>query len=162
MIDKNGKLFGKINIIDLLIVLAILAAAAVFTVRVLRPDPGADEELQRVRITFFSDESYPFIPDFFYEGAPISDYDTKLSMGTLEWWELTDALDTYYDPNLGRAVEVPNPEFAGVRLTADVDGTLTEVGLKMDEYTFVIGGHLYLNVGPTRTRYRIESFEVIG
>ena len=27
MIDKNGKLFGKINLIDLLIILVIIAAA---------------------------------------------------------------------------------------------------------------------------------------
>jgi len=30
MIDKNGKLFGKINIIDLLIILVIIAAAVFF------------------------------------------------------------------------------------------------------------------------------------
>ena len=35
MIDKNGKLFGKINIIDLLIILVIVAAAAFFAVRYL-------------------------------------------------------------------------------------------------------------------------------
>lgn len=162
MIDKNGKLFGKINIIDLLIVLAILAAALFFATRSLRAAPGAPAGSQKVRITFFSDEAYPFLPDFFEEGAPITDYDSKLSMGTLSWWEVTDALDTYYDPNLGRAVEVPNPEYAGIRLTTEVYGTLAGVGLQMDEYTFVIGGHLYLNVGPTRTRYRIESFEVVG
>ena len=161
MIDKNGKLFGKINIIDLLIVVILIAAAALFLTR--SRDTGIIvPEGQQVRITFFSDESYPFIPDFFYEGAPVSDFDSKLPMGTLRTWEITDALDTYYDPNLGAAIEVPNPEFAGVRFSTVVTGNLTDVGLQIDEYTFVIGGHLYLNVGPTRTRYRIESFEVVG
>ena len=44
MIDKNGKLFGKINIIDLLIILVIIAAAVFFATKAFTP---AQEEIGR-------------------------------------------------------------------------------------------------------------------
>ena len=37
LIDKNGKLFGKISIIDLLVILAFLVAFAGFGIRFLGP-----------------------------------------------------------------------------------------------------------------------------
>lgn len=44
MIDKNGKLFGKINIIDLLIILVIIAAAVFFCNQGLHPGSGSRED----------------------------------------------------------------------------------------------------------------------
>ena len=38
MIDEKGRLFGKVNIVDLLIILIVLAAAAFLGYRFLGPD----------------------------------------------------------------------------------------------------------------------------
>ena len=54
MIDKNGKLFGKINIIDLLIILVIIAAAVFFATKAFTPAQEATKtETSTVRVQFF-------------------------------------------------------------------------------------------------------------
>ena len=39
---KNGKLFGKINIIDLMVVLVVLVAIAAVALFILKPKDGGD------------------------------------------------------------------------------------------------------------------------
>lgn len=41
MIDEKGRLFGKINIVDLLVILVIVIAAAVLGVKFLKPGGGS-------------------------------------------------------------------------------------------------------------------------
>ena len=54
MIDKNGKLFGKINIIDLLIILVIIAAAVFFATKAFTPaQEAAKTDTSTVRVQFF-------------------------------------------------------------------------------------------------------------
>ena len=47
---KNGKLFGKINIIDLLVILVILAAIAAVAVFLFMPKSGGDTLIMKFRI----------------------------------------------------------------------------------------------------------------
>ena len=41
MIDEKGRLFGKINIVDLLVILVVIIAAAVLGVKFLKPGGGS-------------------------------------------------------------------------------------------------------------------------
>lgn len=43
MIDEKGRLFGKINIVDLLVILVVLIGAAVLAVKFLSPKGGASK-----------------------------------------------------------------------------------------------------------------------
>ena len=62
MIDEKGRLFGKVNIVDLLIIIIVLAAAAFIGMKVLGPDSAA-ANTQDVRITMFCEESPTFVVD---------------------------------------------------------------------------------------------------
>ena len=50
LIDKNGKIFGKISIIDLLVILAFLVAFAGFGIRFL--GPASESVTNRTSLTY--------------------------------------------------------------------------------------------------------------
>ena len=65
MIDENGRLFGKVNIVDLLIVIIILAAAAFLGYKLLGPESTA-ANTQKVLVTLYCEET----PNYVTRSAP--------------------------------------------------------------------------------------------
>ena len=52
MIDEKGRLFGKINVVDLLVVLVIVIAAAVLGVKFLGPDSTVSVSHKTTHVTY--------------------------------------------------------------------------------------------------------------
>ena len=82
MIDEKGRLFGKVNIVDLLIVIIILAAAAFIGMKFFGPDSTA-ANTQNVRITMFCEESPTFVVDQLEAGCEAWDSSNQVTLGTL-------------------------------------------------------------------------------
>ena len=61
MIDEKGRLFGKVNIVDLLIVIIILAAAAFLGYKLLGPQSTA-ANTQKVLVTLYCEETPNYRP----------------------------------------------------------------------------------------------------
>lgn len=82
MIDKNGKLFGKINIIDLLIILVIIAAAVFFATKAFTPaQEAAKTETSTVRVQFFCYKAQVGAADAIEIGAPAFEDTTNVDFG---------------------------------------------------------------------------------
>ena len=82
MIDKNGKLFGKINIIDLLIILVIIAAAVFFATKAFTPAQEATKtETSTVRVQFFCYKAQVGAADAIEIGAPAFEDTTNVDFG---------------------------------------------------------------------------------
>ena len=58
MIDEKGRLFGKVNIVDLIIVIIIIAAAAFIGMKLFGPE-STTANTENVRITLFCEETPP-------------------------------------------------------------------------------------------------------
>ena len=52
MIDEKGRLFGKINIVDLLVILVIIIAAAVLGIKFLGPDSSVAINPKTTHVTY--------------------------------------------------------------------------------------------------------------
>lgn len=64
-IDDKGRVFGKLNLIDLGLVLLVLAAVAFAGVKLLNTDdlPVITAERQNVTVTIFGNAIHPFVVD---------------------------------------------------------------------------------------------------
>ena len=60
MIDEKGRLFGKVNIVDLIIVIIIIAAAAFIGMKLFGPE-STTANTENVRITLFCEETPTFV-----------------------------------------------------------------------------------------------------
>lgn len=163
MIDKNGKLFGKINIIDLLIVLIVIAAVILVAVRGLGSGgSGENAGENRVRITFFSDMAYDFVGDNIAIGDPVSEHSFLTDLGTVTNVESEPAYDLVYDETSGEFVRLEKPGYIRLSVTCETTGFMGPTGFTKDTTRFVVGGGYYFNVGTTRAGYQIKAFEVLG
>lgn len=145
MIDKNGKLFGKINIIDLLIILVIAAAAVFFVTKAFTPaQETAKTSSSTVRVQFFSSTSKLGAADAIEIGAPAFEDTTNVSFGKVVSVEQSPAY-TYMVDDDGNQVKTDVAYMEEVIVTVELEGDLTEKGL-------YVGGRLY-GVGATFTMH---------
>ena len=171
MIDKNGKVFGKINLIDLLIILIIVAALVFFGVKTFGGQGGDDDDVQStpaplsktpVRITFFADDAPIVLKDQMEAqlGNMVRDWDSgKNKLGTFVSYEATDNFSYIWDETSGKLVEIPDYSTFRLSVTSEVEGTLTEKGLNINGYQYYIGASYTICVGQTRIFCRISDFE---
>ena len=161
MIDKNGKLFGKINVIDLLIILIIIAALALLAARKLGGGDSAAGNEQRVRITFFGDYVGDFVPESLTIGDPGTEYSFDTDLGALTGFDWEPAYEMVYDEQSGEFVKQYTPNRVWLTGTCETTGAMGVMGLTKDDTRFVVGGNYYFNIGPTRAGYQITSFEIL-
>lgn len=128
MIDKNGKLFGKINIIDLLIILVIIAAAVFFATKAFTPAQEATKtETSTVRVQFFCYKAQVGAADAIEIGAPAFEDTTNVDFGKVVAVE-SEPSYTYFvdaDGNQAKAEVAYND---AVTVTVELQGNLTERG----------------------------------
>ena len=140
IIDEKGKLFGKISIIDVLIILIILAAAAILTVKftgigseqILTTHKTYVAEVEQIKNT-----TVPYIR----EGEKLYDNEGAY-MGTVKKVEVLPGEVVKTKSNGEYAVAV-NPERANVRITIEGEGKENESG-------FFLDGKVSLLLGTTR------------
>lgn len=145
MIDKNEKLFGKINIIDLLIILVIIAAAVFFATKAFTPaQEAAKTDTSTVRVQFFCYKAQVGAADAIEIGAPAFEDTTNVDFGKVVAVE-SEPSYTYFvdaDGNQAKAEVAYND---AVTVTVELQGNLTEKGL-------YVGGRLY-GVGASFTMH---------
>lgn len=158
---KAWKLFGKLNIIDLLIILVLIVAAVVLATRTLSSQ-GVTVNAQHVRVHYYGFNAIRnYVPENFTVGDPVTQYDTNLDLGTLNEFSYIPSYYWVYDYNRGELVKVESEFESFIQFTSDCYGKLDETGLTIGSTTFVVGGNYYFNVGPTRAGYQISGFELL-
>ena len=83
MIDEKGRLFGKVNIVDLLIVIIILAAGAFLGMKLLGPDSTV-ANTQKVLVTLHCEETPNYVAEQLEEGAEVWDSENNVTIGYLK------------------------------------------------------------------------------
>ena len=161
MIDKNGKLFGKINIIDLLIILIIAAAVIFIALKALAPDNNSDApQADKVQISFYATEIEPGLEPSFVEGAPLYEDLTNVSLGELKSWSVEPQYEYQVGPN-GESVKVEIPNNYFINLTAEVSGSVTSDGLHLGSSLYCVGAHYTIHVGTAKIYAECSGITVI-
>ena len=140
MIDKNGKLFGKINVIDLLIILIVIAAAALVAVRMLGGE-SADGEEHRVRITFFGDYVGDYVPESITIGDPVTEHSFNTDLGKLVSFESEPGYEVIYDESKGEFLKKYTLNHVWLTFTCETTGYMGDMGFTKDDTRFVVGGN---------------------
>ena len=136
MIDEKGRLFGKVNIVDLIIVIIIVAAAAFVGMKFFGPKSQV-ANTENVRITMFCDESPVYVVDQLEAGSEVWDSSNQVVLGTLKEWTTGDSMSPVTDAE-GNVVEISREGYHSVRLVCEGTGIVSDHGV-------TIGGVLYGN-----------------
>ncbi len=143
MIDKKGKLFGKINIIDLLF-LIILVVAVVGGISRFKDSAISVESTSKGRMTFLVDEVRMPTAENITEGQELYSYDKGTYMGKIAGKTVKPFEDAVeYE---GQWVNAPVPDKYVVYVDVDVD-------IKESDKSYVVGGE-EIRVG---NEYRVKT-----
>ena len=143
MIDKNGKLFGKINIIDLLIILIVIAALILVATKMFTPaEKGERVESTKVTLTYVAVDALIGAGEAINVGDPVYEDTTNIELGTVTSVQYEEAYQYQAGPD-GEVIKVPVVGREYVTVTTEVEASVTDDGV-------FVNGRLY-PVGATRT-----------
>lgn len=157
MIDKNGKLFGKINIIDLLIILIVIAAVVFFATKMFSPAQESTKvDTTKVAITFYADTAPENVTDMLVEGAPSFEETTNVGFGTVTAFSSEQAYGWMNDAQ-GNLLKGPLVGREYLTISVEVDGKLTDNGVYLGGRLYCVGANYTMHFGKVQVYARINS-----
>jgi len=148
MIIKEGKLFGKINVIDLAVVIVILLAAAGFALRTMgkspvRPLAAGTEDIQ---IEFYQEEAPEFAARAVKIGSPAREARQNADFGRVADIKIDKSV-SWVDSDKGAYVKSTKPGYCSVRITMDAKGSFGATGVTIDNSVYYVGNTINLYAG---------------
>ena len=163
MIDKNGKLFGKISIIDIALIVVFLAAAAfaLYKFGIFTPAGSTASNAGKIRITFFQSEVNTFTAETVKLQDPVTDAVLNVDLGTIVDIKTGDSISWGKDKN-GRQVQSSKAGYSSIYITSEVPGTIGSDGITIGGYKYYIGDIFTIRTGISTFYTRIYSVEPAG
>jgi hypothetical protein len=129
-IDKKGRLFGLINVIDLLVIILVVAVVARFA---LNPQKSSlTNEEKKIQVVLLVKDVRDATANVIKEGDVVRETKTNNRLGKVTKVEVKPA-ETLVTTADGRVLNVPNPVLKDVYVT--VEGSAT-----VGENAIVLGG----------------------
>ncbi|NLV87486.1 MAG: DUF4330 family protein [Clostridiales bacterium] len=160
MIDKNGKLFGKINLIDLIIIIVLIGLLAFAALKFVS-SRNSGTELVDLNISFYSDEVPEFVTDYIEIGASVLDDNKDVTMGKVTGFEVGEPLGFATDAN-GEVQQVYKNGYKSLRVDMSAVGELGENGATIDGVLYGVGHTLTIYAGKAKLYIKISAIELAG
>ena len=153
---KNGKLFGKINIIDLLVILVVLVAVAAVALFVLKPKDGGDTLIMKFRI----EEVDEFVAEKVHNGDALYDDTYSLDLGFIcENPEISDSI-TYGGVTDGVYTVGTKEGYCSMVITGECKGTKTSLGAEIGGKKYGVGHTFVLRAGDAKLYLRVYDIKL--
>ena len=155
MIDRNGKVFGKINIIDLIVLLALIAAIAVFGYSKAKGGKDAlTKDSDEVEIVFYTEQVSDFVVDKIQAGDMVCDADKNIFFGTVTSVEKGPAV-SYNQTSDGKIVVSDRPDSSSATITVTGKANMDEYGAKFEGTQYTVGHSLTIRAGNAKIYLRV-------
>ena len=159
MIDEKGRLFGKVNIVDLIIVVIIIAAAAFIGFRLFGPESEA-ASTQNVRLILYCEESTEFVVEQLEEGCEAWDAENNVTLGTLTEWRAGDS-NSYVTSATGEVVQIAREGYNSVSLVVEGTGVVGSHGVTIGNTLYALGQSASVYFGNCKLFLDVRGIEVI-
>lgn len=159
-IDKNGKLFGKVNIIDIIIVILLLVVLAftAYKLGLFAPKQAISTETNKIRIVFYQEEVNTFTVENTNLNDPVTDAIQNNSFGKVVDIESGESTSWGVDRD-GKQVMSAKDGYSSIYITAENTGTVSSTGISTGGANYYVGQLLTVRVGTSAYYCRIYSAE---
>lgn len=165
IIDSKGKLFGKVSIIDIIIVLVVIAAFAGVGYKLTKSSAGSilvsNEE--KFLMTFYSDESPDYAVKAVKVGDVVKDFDKGSYFGkVIALPEISEAI-SFHEYDNGKWITGSRTGYCSYYMQVDAKGVSNaDGGYSFGGANYYIGRTVTIRVGDTVFSGRIYSIEKKG
>ncbi len=153
--DEKGRLFGKINIIDLLVIVVILAAICFAVFRYALPDRDKGAE-QACEMVLYCHDTPKFTAEQIKKGDVVWDQGTDLDLGTVKSFEILPLMETSAGPD-GTSVTTESDWLVSVVLVLDSRGVKDEHGILIDDTLYASGHTMTVFAGEAKLYLKVRQ-----
>ena len=167
IIDSKGKLFGKVSIIDILIVLVVIAAVAGVGYKLTQSNTiSITGKTDKVRLTFYSEESTEYAVNAVKVGDIVKDFEQGATFGNVVEELKTDKALSFTDfteYENGQWVVGSKPGYCSYYMTVEGVGVINaEGGVTYGGANYYVGRTVTVRAGNNVFTGRIYSIEKKG
>ena len=165
IIDNNGRLFGKVSIIDLLIIILVFAAVFFLAARYLSSGDitiGAGSSLEELEIKFYSEEVNDFVVDAIKIGDSTKEFAQYANFGTVIRVERDDSITWVGDFDGLILPSSKEGHYSSVTVTTRVKGRISDVGFELDGTNYFVGKTVIIQIGVAGFQGRISGVERVA
>lgn len=158
---SKGKLFGKINVIDLLVVLVIIAAIAGVSVKYMqsKANVGVDSS-KTIEISFYQEDAPSFAASAVKKGDTVKDAMQNNILGKVSDVRVDKSVFFGVDNN-GRYVASPREGYNSITITSEVKGIIKPGGgTTINNYEYFIGKQIEVRAGSAVFWARISDVKI--
>lgn len=162
IIDKKGKLFGKISIIDILIVVVIIGAIAGFAYKITKSSTVTPfTKTDQLELYLITDDADSFVLNSIHEGDIVKDRASNVVLGTLQSIEYSDAKIQGINDS-GEVVLSSRPDHISLRIKVIGSGLYSESSTSsIGNVNYYINRSMEVAVGDVILWLRIQEINKI-
>lgn len=163
ILDEKGRLFGKVSIIDLVVVLLAILLCVVGIYKYINREQTEEvnKTKEKLIITFVAEETPDYVTKTLKEGKKAKESGYRSNVGTLIKYEVNPSI-SYATTFQGEYVKTTKEDYSSVELTLDCEGYYEDTGVRIDGQLFVVGKYINIEVGEGIYWGRISSIKPIG
>jgi hypothetical protein len=162
IIDNKGKLFGKVSIIDILIVFVFIGIIAGVGYKFTRSKtPTVFTKQDTLRVEYFVEEALDATANSIKVGDRAKEAVQNASFGTVTDLKIDKSV-SYAATDDGEIKLTNKPGYSSVVITMEAKGIYGSFGTTIDNTEYYIGSYITLRVGNAAFYGRITRIEKIG
>lgn len=155
LIDSKGKLFGKISVVDILIVVIILGAFAGVAYKLKKSNVVSPlAKAYTIQTVLYTDATTESSAKAIKEGDTVKDKVTGATLGKVTKIDIGPSIIYGIDAQ-GKVVASQKPGYVSVKITVQGKGTYDEMGATFGSSNY------YINKAMYETRVGTSSFSII-
>lgn len=160
--DKDGKLFGKLNLIDILIVImAVVAVLFVVSRSGSNIAPGATGTDQTYVMKFYVDVIQDFVVEHIQVGDTVMDDGRHINLGTIVDLRVEESVEFHPD-SYGVLVQSPRDGYHSLEITTELTAQSFNNGLIINGNRYAVGQSVTIRAGDSILFLRISGIEEKG
>ena len=161
MIDNKGRLFGKVSVVDLFVLIAIIAAAVVVYTRTGVASIVTPPNAETVLISFQTEQAPDCVVEYLVTGARVMDEAKGVVLGRIV--EVVTSYGYDYNPDeRGYLVKSEKFGYKCVEITSEVRGVMDERGLWVDGNRYIVGHSMSVIAGDALIFMRVSGLRKGG
>jgi hypothetical protein len=155
LLDAKGRLFGKVSIVDILVLFVIGIVVGGLGYRYTRSSSVVMGKGDPITIEFFIEETPTFAAEAIKQGDLAADFQMGAVFGRVTKMTIGEAI-TYGQNSVGEIVKSSREGYSSLYLSVDGDGFLSrEGGVTINNVDYFIGHTTILRVGSAKIMGRV-------
>ena len=163
IIDEKGRLFGKVSIIDVIVVVFVILLCGVCVYKYINREKGevVNREKEKLVVTFLVDEVPDYVTETLKEGKKVRDAQWRANLGTLLSYDVRPSV-SYATTFQGDYIKTTKEGYNSVEAVIDSEGYFEDTGARIDGQLFFVGKYIVVEIGESAYWGRISSIKPIG